>query len=243
MPAPGRAPVPPSRPPSSSAATPSRTTRISPCPSTWCTSASRRGARRWGPDGRPSARLPPSSSPSPTRTRARPGTASASTSTGPSRGSRGTWGRRADAPAPTFGGTPGGRAWRRARIRRSRGKIFPGGRSKRFTWLPSDYRSSNVGPSDSEKDCPSRRDSETAGPNTTPTPRLGVTAPSNDSESGGSHSPSPRASRRRQVRHSDVSPTIHPPIVCRGCATTLSPRCASSPTTPSSPCSASACSS
>ncbi|XP_068906422.1 MAP kinase-activating death domain protein isoform X3 [Tenebrio molitor] len=62
----------------------------------------------------------------------------------------------------------------------------------------SDYRSSNVGPSDSEKDCPSRRDSETAGPNTTPTPRLGVTAPSNDSESGGSHSPSPRASRRRQ---------------------------------------------
>jgi hypothetical protein len=112
MPAPGRAPVPPSRPPSSSAATPSRTTRISPCPSTWCTSASRRGARRWDPDGRPSARLPPSSSPSPTRTRERPGTASASTSTGPSRGSRGTWGRRADAPAPTFGGTPGGRAWR-----------------------------------------------------------------------------------------------------------------------------------
>jgi hypothetical protein len=107
----------------------------------------------------------------------------------------------------------------------------------------SDYRSSNVGPSDSEKDCPSRRDSETAGPNTTPTPRLGVTAPSNDSESGGSHSPSPRASRRRQVRHSDVSPTIHPLVVCRGCATTLSPRCASSPTTPSSPCSASACSS
>ncbi|XP_044254409.1 MAP kinase-activating death domain protein isoform X3 [Tribolium madens] len=61
----------------------------------------------------------------------------------------------------------------------------------------SDYRSSNVGPSDSERDCPSRRDSETAG-NTISTPRLGVTAPSNDSESGGSHSPSPRASRRRQ---------------------------------------------
>ncbi|RZC37304.1 MAP kinase-activating death domain protein [Asbolus verrucosus] len=62
----------------------------------------------------------------------------------------------------------------------------------------SDYRSSNIGPSDSERDCPSRRDSETTGPNTMPTPRLGVTAPSNDSESGGSHSPSPRASRRRQ---------------------------------------------
>ncbi|XP_045480868.1 MAP kinase-activating death domain protein isoform X3 [Harmonia axyridis] len=59
----------------------------------------------------------------------------------------------------------------------------------------SDYRSSNVGPSDSEKDT-SRRDSESLTPNLT-TPRLGVTAPSNDSESGGSHSPSPRASRKR----------------------------------------------
>ncbi|XP_057656442.1 MAP kinase-activating death domain protein isoform X1 [Diorhabda carinulata] len=58
----------------------------------------------------------------------------------------------------------------------------------------SDYRSSNLGPSDSEKDCPSRRDSE---PITTNLPRLGV-IPANDSESGGSHSPSPRASRRRQ---------------------------------------------
>lgn len=59
----------------------------------------------------------------------------------------------------------------------------------------SDYRSSNVGPSDSEKDCPSRRDSETP---VASLPRLGV-IPANDSESGGSHSPSPRA-RRRQVR-------------------------------------------
>ncbi|CAG9838074.1 unnamed protein product [Diabrotica balteata] len=58
----------------------------------------------------------------------------------------------------------------------------------------SDYRSSNVGPSDSEKDCPSRRDSESTTGNL---PRLGV-IPANDSESGGSHSPSPRASRRRQ---------------------------------------------
>ncbi|KAJ8970537.1 hypothetical protein NQ314_001177 [Rhamnusium bicolor] len=53
----------------------------------------------------------------------------------------------------------------------------------------SDYRSSNVGPSDSEKDCPSRRDSESTAVNL---PRLGV-IPANDSESGGSHSPSPRA--------------------------------------------------
>ncbi|KAK9509198.1 hypothetical protein O3M35_006563 [Rhynocoris fuscipes] len=55
----------------------------------------------------------------------------------------------------------------------------------------SDYRS-NLGPSDSDRDCPSRRDSE---PSHTAT-RL---APMQcDSESGGSHSPSPRASRKRQ---------------------------------------------
>ncbi|XP_033216295.1 MAP kinase-activating death domain protein [Belonocnema kinseyi] len=63
----------------------------------------------------------------------------------------------------------------------------------------SDYRSSVIGPSDSEKDCPSRRDSDTPhAPHAPHAPRLGVTAPSGDSESGGSHSPSPRASRRRQ---------------------------------------------
>ncbi|XP_031825818.1 rab3 GDP-GTP exchange factor isoform X7 [Nomia melanderi] len=61
----------------------------------------------------------------------------------------------------------------------------------------SDYRSSAVGPSDSEKECPSsRRDSDT--PHIPNAPRLGITAPSGDSESGGSHSPSPCASRRRQ---------------------------------------------
>ncbi|XP_031781610.1 MAP kinase-activating death domain protein isoform X7 [Nasonia vitripennis] len=67
----------------------------------------------------------------------------------------------------------------------------------------SDYRSSALGPSDSEKDCPSsRRDSDTphgvASGLASHAPRLGITAPSADSESGGSHSPSPRASRRRQ---------------------------------------------
>ncbi|XP_023706235.1 MAP kinase-activating death domain protein isoform X5 [Cryptotermes secundus] len=67
----------------------------------------------------------------------------------------------------------------------------------------SDYRSSNMAPSDSDRDCPSsRRDSETSHglhqQSSLSGPRLGVTAPSNDSESGGSHSPSPRASRRRQ---------------------------------------------
>ncbi|XP_012287241.1 MAP kinase-activating death domain protein isoform X2 [Orussus abietinus] len=60
----------------------------------------------------------------------------------------------------------------------------------------SDYRGSAIGPSDSERDCPSRRDSDT--PHASHPPRLGITAPSGDSESGGSHSPSPRASRRRQ---------------------------------------------
>ncbi|XP_055600915.1 MAP kinase-activating death domain protein isoform X2 [Uranotaenia lowii] len=61
----------------------------------------------------------------------------------------------------------------------------------------SDYRSSNVGPSDSsDRDCPSRRDSDShhGAPHQA---RLGVTGPSADSESGGSHSPSPRASRKR----------------------------------------------
>ncbi|XP_072941897.1 MAP kinase-activating death domain protein [Epargyreus clarus] len=50
----------------------------------------------------------------------------------------------------------------------------------------SDYRSSNVAPSDSERDC-------SAAPRLAPAP-----APANDSESGGSHSPSPRAARKRQ---------------------------------------------
>jgi len=62
----------------------------------------------------------------------------------------------------------------------------------------SDYRSSAIAPSDSEKDCSSsRRDSDT--PQVPHAPRLDIIAPSGDSESGGSHSPSPRASRRRQV--------------------------------------------
>ncbi|GBP63223.1 MAP kinase-activating death domain protein [Eumeta japonica] len=55
----------------------------------------------------------------------------------------------------------------------------------------SDYRSSNVAPSDSERDC--------SGAGATLPPRLGLGAPPADSESGGSHSPSPRASRKRQV--------------------------------------------
>lgn len=60
----------------------------------------------------------------------------------------------------------------------------------------SDHRGSNIAPSDSDRDCPSRRDSDPPSKHPQP-PRLGVTAPSADSESGGSHSPSPRTSRKR----------------------------------------------
>lgn len=66
----------------------------------------------------------------------------------------------------------------------------------------SDHRSSNVAPSDSDRDCSSRRDSDpqhstSHGHGVAQPPRLGVTGPPVDSESGGSHSPSPRASRKR----------------------------------------------
>ncbi|XP_046803030.1 MAP kinase-activating death domain protein [Lucilia cuprina] len=66
----------------------------------------------------------------------------------------------------------------------------------------SDYRS-NVAPSDSDREMTSRRDSDTQhhvshhGHNMQQVPKLGLMAPSADSESGGSHSPSPRASRKR----------------------------------------------
>lgn len=76
----------------------------------------------------------------------------------------------------------------------------------------SDYRSSNIAPSDSDRDCPSRRDSDPPNQHTNfppgqQPPRLGVTAPSAaDSESGGSHSPSPRASRKRsKVRNQSLT--------------------------------------
>ncbi|XP_069988805.1 MAP kinase-activating death domain protein isoform X16 [Penaeus vannamei] len=58
----------------------------------------------------------------------------------------------------------------------------------------SDQRST-LAPSDSERECPpSRRDSSS----TSPASRLGVNVPANDSDTGGSHSPSPRAARKRQ---------------------------------------------
>ncbi|XP_044572736.1 MAP kinase-activating death domain protein isoform X5 [Drosophila ananassae] len=78
----------------------------------------------------------------------------------------------------------------------------------------SDYRS-NVAPSDSDRELTSRRDSDQqrlhhqsqhhhqghhghpGHPGHHHVPKLGLMAPSADSESGGSHSPSPRASRKR----------------------------------------------
>ncbi|XP_036319969.1 MAP kinase-activating death domain protein-like, partial [Rhagoletis pomonella] len=75
----------------------------------------------------------------------------------------------------------------------------------------SDYRS-NVAPSDSDREMTSRRDSDPPNHHHSSSyghtqqqqhnlqqqvPKLGLMAPSADSESGGSHSPSPRASRKR----------------------------------------------
>lgn len=67
----------------------------------------------------------------------------------------------------------------------------------------SDHRSNVGAPSDSDRDVPSRRDSDPPAQQQQ-VPRLGVTCP--DSESGGSHSPSPRASRRRnKVRNHSLT--------------------------------------
>lgn len=68
----------------------------------------------------------------------------------------------------------------------------------------SDYRS-NIAPSDSDRDCPSGRDSDQFGytgmgsmhQSMQHQAKLGISTTGADSESGGSHSPSPRASRRR----------------------------------------------
>jgi len=122
-------------------------------------------------------------------------------------------------------------------------------------WFSSDQRSSNVAPSDSERDCPSRRDSEPF--NMTPlqrkqSSRLGVQPTGNDSESGGSHSPSPRSSRRKvRAQHVHTSEQyssfilrtccilavatvndIAVPFCCSGFGITHWLHCASCPTTP-----------
>ncbi|XP_073964964.1 rab3 GDP-GTP exchange factor [Choristoneura fumiferana] len=79
---------------------------------------------------------------------------------------------RAPAPGPRERSTLRRESWRKS-MEKSSDSAFS-----------SDYRSSNVAPSDSERDC-----SATLGPRLAAAP---------DSESGGSHSPSPRASRKRQ---------------------------------------------
>lgn len=90
-----------------------------------------------------------------------------------------------------------------------------------FKNYSSDYRS-NVAPSDSDRDCSGRRDSDTLTNRhnmSIHAARLGVTSSNVDSESGdGSHSPSPRSSRRRnKIRnHSLTSLCLlsHHPFFC-----------------------------
>ncbi|EDS34049.1 map-kinase activating death domain protein [Culex quinquefasciatus] len=98
----------------------------------------------------------------------------------------------------------GGGGQSSANARKGRNSTF-----RRESWRKSMEKSSdsafsrsNVAPSDSsDRDCPSRRDSDPPNSSYYGGPqqqvRLGVTGPSADSESGGSHSPSPRASRKR----------------------------------------------
>ncbi|XP_038213188.1 MAP kinase-activating death domain protein isoform X10 [Zerene cesonia] len=76
---------------------------------------------------------------------------------------------RAPPPGPRERGILRRESWRKS-MERSSDSAFS-----------SDYRSSNLAPSDSERECSA--------------PRL---APAPDSESGGEHSPSPRATRKRQ---------------------------------------------
>ncbi|XP_037051965.1 MAP kinase-activating death domain protein isoform X4 [Bradysia coprophila] len=88
-------------------------------------------------------------------------------------------------------------AFRRESWRKSMEKSSDSAFSSYSLLTSSDYRS-NVAPSDSDRDCPSRRDSDSHHQHIGQAPpRLGITAPSADSESCGSNSPSPRASRRR----------------------------------------------
>lgn len=95
----------------------------------------------------------------------------------------------------------GAKAWRKVQIPHFRGIFGVKHLVSSFNSETnfSDHRGSNIAPSDSDRDCSSgRRESDAPAKHyEQTTPRLGVTAPSADSESGGSHSPSPRASRKR----------------------------------------------
>ncbi|KAJ8942573.1 hypothetical protein NQ318_010381 [Aromia moschata] len=159
-------------------ATPSRTTKTSPCPWIWCTSVNLRVVLLWGPE----------------KPALREASSFVFTLTDKDCGKT-RYGICVNFYRP-IEKAPGGIGVAKGRVntnlrRDSWRKSMEKSSDSAFS---SDYRSSNVGPSDSEKDCPSRRDSESTAINL---PRLGV-IPANDSESGGSHSPSPRASRRRQ---------------------------------------------
>ncbi|XP_032580212.1 MAP kinase-activating death domain protein isoform X7 [Drosophila sechellia] len=136
----------------------------------------------------------------------RPSSAAGSAGAGNDRpGNGGPGGHGGGAGGGAGGGGRGGRrssAFRRESWRKSMERSSDSAFS-------SDYRS-NVAPSDSDRELTSRRDSDQQRlhshhshhqphhPSASPAvPKLGLMAPSADSESGGSHSPSPRASRKR----------------------------------------------
>ncbi|XP_033169675.1 MAP kinase-activating death domain protein isoform X9 [Drosophila mauritiana] len=136
----------------------------------------------------------------------RPSSAAGSAAAGNDRpGNGGPGGHGGGAGGGAGGGGRGGRrssAFRRESWRKSMERSSDSAFS-------SDYRS-NVAPSDSDRELTSRRDSDQQRlhshhshhqphhPSASPAvPKLGLMAPSADSESGGSHSPSPRASRKR----------------------------------------------
>ncbi|XP_032580211.1 MAP kinase-activating death domain protein isoform X6 [Drosophila sechellia] len=144
----------------------------------------------------------------------RPSSAAGSAGAGNDRpGNGGPGGHGGGAGGGAGGGGRGGRrssafrreSWRKS-MERSSDSAFS---SYGLLTSSSDYRS-NVAPSDSDRELTSRRDSDQQRlhshhshhqphhPSASPAvPKLGLMAPSADSESGGSHSPSPRASRKR----------------------------------------------
>ncbi|XP_033169673.1 MAP kinase-activating death domain protein isoform X7 [Drosophila mauritiana] len=144
----------------------------------------------------------------------RPSSAAGSAAAGNDRpGNGGPGGHGGGAGGGAGGGGRGGRrssafrreSWRKS-MERSSDSAFS---SYGLLTSSSDYRS-NVAPSDSDRELTSRRDSDQQRlhshhshhqphhPSASPAvPKLGLMAPSADSESGGSHSPSPRASRKR----------------------------------------------
>ncbi|XP_020810085.1 MAP kinase-activating death domain protein isoform X3 [Drosophila serrata] len=148
----------------------------------------------------------------------RPSTVAGGAGAGGDRAGNGGPGGHGGAGGAGAGGGGGGRGGRRSSAfrRESWRKSMERSSDSAFS---SDYRS-NVAPSDSDRELTSRRDSDqqrlhshqpqshqsqshsqsqsqSQSHHPAAVPKLGLMAPSADSESGGSHSPSPRASRKR----------------------------------------------